>query len=68
MKSIVRSQYRLPQEIDEWLRGRAEQGLRSKNAQLVVELRAVMEETGAARSQPNCSPSRDKEGHRTENN
>ncbi|MFM0365542.1 hypothetical protein [Paraburkholderia sediminicola] len=68
MKSIVRSQYRLPQEIDDWLRGRAEQGLRSKNAQLVVELRAVMEEKGAARSQPNRPLSPDKEGHRTKDN
>jgi hypothetical protein len=68
MKSIVRSQYRLPKEIDEWLRGRAEQGVRSKNAQLVVELRAVMEETGEGRGQPNSSPFADKEGHRAKNN
>jgi hypothetical protein len=42
MKPVVRPQYRLPEEIDHWLTRRAEQNLRSKNAQLVAELRDVM--------------------------
>lgn len=50
MKSVVvRSQYRLPTDVDEWLKGRAESGMRSKNAQLVAELQAVMQREGAAR-------------------
>ena len=39
MGDIVRSQCRLPRELNEWLIERAKQEARSKNAQLVVELR-----------------------------
>jgi hypothetical protein len=39
MGDIVRSQCRLPRELNEWLIDRAKQEARSKNAQLVVELR-----------------------------
>jgi hypothetical protein len=39
MGDIVRSQCRLPRELNEWLIDRAKQEARSKNAQLIVELR-----------------------------
>lgn len=39
MGAIVRSQCRLPRELNEWLIDRAKQEARSKNAQLIVELR-----------------------------
>jgi hypothetical protein len=42
MDGIVRSQYRLPNDVDAWLTVRAKGEERSKNAQLVVELRWLM--------------------------
>lgn len=39
MGEIVRSQCRLPRALNEWLIERAKQESRSKNAQLIVELR-----------------------------
>lgn len=39
MDGIVRSQYRLPSDVDAWLAARAKVEERSKNAQLIVELR-----------------------------
>ncbi|TAM48824.1 MAG: hypothetical protein EPN57_26700 [Paraburkholderia sp.] len=42
MKPTVRSQYRLPREIDDWLCERAKKCIRSKNGQLVAELRSLM--------------------------
>lgn len=53
MGDIVRSQCRLPKEINDWLVERAKQESRSKNAQLVVELQirraAVDADTASAR-------------------
>lgn len=40
MSDIVRSQCRLPKELNDWLTERAKHESRSKNAQLIVELRA----------------------------
>ncbi|WP_156992457.1 hypothetical protein [Paraburkholderia oxyphila] len=40
MDGIVRSQYRLPSDVDAWLAARAKMEERSKNTQLIVELRA----------------------------
>lgn len=40
MSDVVRSQCRLPKELDDWLAERAKRESRSKNAQLIVELRA----------------------------
>jgi alkane 1-monooxygenase len=40
MSDIVRSQCRLPKELNDWLAERAKHESRSKNAQLIVELRA----------------------------
>lgn len=66
MKPVVRSQYRLPEEIDGWLTGRAEQNLRSKNAQLVVELREVMrrdvKEQGIGSSAGGIAPGKKRAG------
>jgi hypothetical protein len=42
MSDIVRSQYRIPNDLNEWLIARAKEEARSKNAQLVVELRVRM--------------------------
>lgn len=39
MGDIVRSQCRLPAELNDWLADRARYESRSKNAQLIVELR-----------------------------
>ncbi|MBN3856762.1 hypothetical protein G3N59_25615 [Paraburkholderia sp. Ac-20340] len=39
MSDIVRSQCRLPRELNDWLANRAKLESRSKNAQLIVELR-----------------------------
>jgi hypothetical protein len=39
MSDIVRSQCRLPRELNDWLTDRARNESRSKNAQLIVELR-----------------------------
>ncbi|MPW20065.1 hypothetical protein GCT13_25025 [Paraburkholderia sp. CNPSo 3157] len=44
MSDIIRSQCRLPKELNEWLINRAKQESRSKNAQMVVELRARRDE------------------------
>jgi hypothetical protein len=49
MGESVRSQYRIPKELNEWLSSRAKAEERSRNAQLVVELKIRMRET--ARSQ-----------------
>ena len=49
MNSIVRSQCRLPRELNDWLTERARYESRSKNAQLIVERRerrAEMTERG----------------------
>jgi hypothetical protein len=43
MSEVVRSQYRIPKDLNDWLTTRADEQTRSKNAQLVVELRARME-------------------------
>lgn len=40
MSDIVRSQCRFPKELNDWLANRAKHESRSKNAQLIVELRA----------------------------
>jgi hypothetical protein len=53
MDSMVRSNYRIPREIDDWLRERAKQCLRSKNGQLITELRLVMSARGNS-SEPVC--------------
>ncbi|WP_148276389.1 hypothetical protein [Caballeronia zhejiangensis] len=45
MGESVRSQYRIPKELNDWLSSRAKAEERSKNAQLVVELRTRMRET-----------------------
>ncbi len=45
MGESVRSQYRIPKELNDWLTARARSEERSKNAQLVVELRARMKES-----------------------
>ncbi|EKS72064.1 hypothetical protein BURK_009536 [Burkholderia sp. SJ98] len=45
MGESVRSQYRIPKELNEWLSARAKAEERSRNAQLVVELRIRMRET-----------------------
>ncbi|CAL8481739.1 Arc-like DNA binding domain protein (plasmid) [Caballeronia sp. S22] len=45
MGESVRSQYRIPKELNDWLTARARSEERSKNAQLVVELRARMRES-----------------------
>jgi hypothetical protein len=50
MGESIRSQYRIPKELNEWLSSRAEAEERSRNAQLVVELRIRMRET--SHSQP----------------
>lgn len=52
MSSIVRSQCRLPRELNDWLTERARHESRSKNAQLIVERRerrAGMTERGPVR-------------------
>lgn len=41
---IVVSQFRIPVEIDTWLKQEARRSLRSKNAQLVAFLRRLMED------------------------
>ena len=40
MDDMVRSQCRLPRELNDWLAERARHESRSKNAQLIVERRA----------------------------
>lgn len=47
MGDIVRSQCRLPRELNDWLTDRAQRESRSKNAQLIVELRARRAEVEA---------------------
>jgi|GEM_PF-5986185 len=42
MKGIVRSQYRLPSDVDRWLSERAKADVRSKNAQMIAGLRKLM--------------------------
>jgi hypothetical protein len=42
MEDVVRSQCRLPVEVDRWLKSRAKAEGRSKNAQLVSELKKLM--------------------------
>ncbi|CAB3802405.1 hypothetical protein GCM10011400_61520 [Paraburkholderia caffeinilytica] len=63
MGDIVRSQCRLPRELNEWLIDRAKQEARSKNAQLIVELRTRRAELGdgvvckeCASDAPSASP------------
>ena len=51
MDAMVRSNYRIPREIDDWLRERAKECLRSKNGQLITELRLAMS-SGANTSEP----------------
>lgn len=48
MTDIVRSQFRIPKDLDEWLFARSQEESRSKNAQLVVELRARMKSSAVA--------------------
>ncbi len=43
MSEVVRSQYRIPKNLNDWLVSRAKDEERSKNAQLVIELRARMQ-------------------------
>ena len=45
MGESIRSQYRIPKELNEWLSLRAKAEERSRNAQLVVELKIRMRET-----------------------
>ncbi|GAB5101352.1 hypothetical protein YK56LOC_70690 [Caballeronia sp. HLA56] len=52
MGESVRSQYRIPKELNEWLSARAKAEERSRNAQLVVELKIRMRET--THSQPDA--------------
>ncbi|SAK83158.1 hypothetical protein AWB77_04251 [Caballeronia fortuita] len=52
MGDSIRSQYRIPKELNEWLSSRAKAEERSRNAQLVVELRIRMRET--THSQPDA--------------
>jgi|GEM_PF-3971895 len=42
----VRSQYRIPKDLNDWLLARAKEQERSKNAQLIIELRARMQAEG----------------------
>lgn len=41
MDDLIRSQYRLPRDVDEWLKERAKQHVCSKNAELVSSLRRL---------------------------
>ncbi|VVE59056.1 hypothetical protein PSP20601_05435 [Pandoraea sputorum] len=43
MDEVVCSQYRIPRALHDWLVTRAKDEQRSRNAQLVVELRARMQ-------------------------
>ncbi len=43
MSVVVRSQYRVPKDLNDWLVSRATDEVRSKNAQLVFELRVRMQ-------------------------
>jgi hypothetical protein len=49
MERLVRSQYRLPEDVDSWLKAVAKRQSRSKNGQLVEFLRGLMrqEENGS---------------------
>ncbi len=51
MGDIVRSQCRLPRELNDWLAERARLESRSKNAQLIVELRARRTEVESTRAE-----------------
>lgn len=42
MKETIRSQYRLPQDVDLWLKEEADRDGRSKNSMLVAALRQCM--------------------------
>lgn len=42
MKEVVRSQYRLPADVDAWLKVEAERDGRTKNSMLVALLRKNM--------------------------
>ncbi|MDR5797254.1 hypothetical protein QCE49_28050 [Caballeronia sp. LZ008] len=42
MKDVVRSQYRLPVEVDAWLKMQAERDGRTKNSMLVALLKKNM--------------------------
>ena len=53
MDEVVRSQYRIPRALHDWLITRAKDEQRSRNAQLVVELRARMQ---AAVEPPSPAP------------
>ncbi|CAJ3267151.1 hypothetical protein [Burkholderia pseudomallei] len=46
MSESVRSQYRIPKDLNDWLLARAKEQERSKNAQLIIELRARMQAEG----------------------
>lgn len=48
MEPTVRSQYRLPAEVDGWLKDAAKAERRSKNAMLVEFLRMMMSQKGKA--------------------
>jgi hypothetical protein len=52
MGESVRSQYRIPKELNDWLTSRARAEERSKNAQLVVELRIRMREVIHMQDEP----------------
>ncbi|MFX5521635.1 Arc family DNA-binding protein [Acinetobacter baumannii] len=42
MNDVIRSQYRLPPDVDLWLKEEAERDGRSKNSRLVAALRQCM--------------------------
>ncbi len=56
MSETVRSQYRIPKDLNEWLAARAKEESRSKNAQLVVELRVRMHSSAIGRGEGDQSP------------
>lgn len=57
MDDLIRSQYRLPRDVDEWLKERAKQHVCSKNAELVSSLRRLreIEATAAKGKAPNAN-------------
>lgn len=43
MDDLVRSQYRIPKDVDEWLKERARHNVSSKNVELISALRKQIE-------------------------
>jgi hypothetical protein len=41
MDGLIRSQYRIPRDVDDWLKDRARDRVCSKNAELVSSLRKL---------------------------